>query len=107
MNSNALKQDNQIGNGLHGTNEFDQPIKGVSLYRDAWRRLKKNKMAIAGLIVVLIYSLLSLLAPILPIYSYKDQFMDHIHLPPSLTLNAEEQMMNRKMVELSVLSAKE
>lgn len=107
MNSNTLKPDNQIDNGLHGTNEFDQPIKGVSLYRDAWRRLKKNKMAIAGLIVVVIYSLLSLLAPILPIYSYKNQFMDHIHLPPSLTLTAGEQMLKRKTVELSILAARE
>ena len=107
MNSNTLKQDSHIDNGLHGTNEFDQPIKGVSLYRDAWRRLKKNKMAIAGLIIVIIYSLLSLLAPILPIYSYKNQFMDHIHLPPSLTLTAGEQMLKRKTVELAVLAAKE
>ena len=27
------------------TNEFDQEIKGVSLAKDAWRRLKKNRMA--------------------------------------------------------------
>jgi oligopeptide transport system permease protein len=89
------------------TNEFDQEIKGVSLYRDAWRRLKKNKMAIAGLIIVVLYSLLSLFTPILPIYSYKEQQMDHIHLPPSLTLTAGRQMYDRKVNELSVLAAKE
>ncbi len=40
-------------------NEFNQPIKGDSLTRDAWRRLKKNKMAIAGLVVVIVYALLA------------------------------------------------
>lgn len=107
MSSNALNQENQIENNAQGTNEFDQPLKGTSLYKDAWRRLKKNKMAIAGLIVVIIYSMLSILAPILPIYSYKDQFMDHIHLPPSFTTTAGEQMLERKMVEISILAAKD
>ena len=67
---------------------FNQPIKGISLWMDAWRRLKKNRMAIAGLVAVILYSLLSLLAPILPIHSYKHQVLDHQYLPPSLTKTA-------------------
>jgi len=50
---------------------------------DAWRRLKKNRMAIAGLMIVLLYSLLSLLAPLLPIHSFKHQVLNHQYLPPS------------------------
>jgi len=107
VSSNELNMDKQIDNDSQGTNEFDQPLKGNSLYKDAWRRLKKNKMAIAGLVVVALYSLISLLAPILPIYSYKEQYMDHIHLPPSFTLTAGEQMLQRTMVELSILAAKD
>jgi len=49
---------------------------------DAWRRLKKNRMAIVGLALVILYSLLSLLAPVLPIHSYKHQVLDHQYLPP-------------------------
>ncbi len=45
-------------------------------------------MAIAGLIAVTLYSFLSLLAPILPIHSYKHQVLDHQYLPPSLTKTA-------------------
>ena len=62
-------------------NEFDQPIKGVSLWLDAWRRLKKNRMAMVGLVVVILYALVSLTAPLLPIYSYKKQVIDHQFLP--------------------------
>jgi oligopeptide transport system permease protein len=79
----------------HPLNQFDQPIKGVSLWMDAWRRLKKNRMAIYGLTLVTFYSLLSLLAPILPIYSYKHQVLDHQYLPPSLTKTAGELLYER------------
>ncbi len=89
------------------TNEFEQPIKGTSLSKDAWRRLKKNKMAVAGLVIVIIYILISLLAPILPIYSYKEQQMDHIHLSPSLRKSAGELILERKKNELTILAAKE
>jgi len=65
-------------------NEFSQSVKPVSLYADAWKRLKKNKMAFAGLIIVLFYFIISLLAPVLPLYPYERQEMRHIHLPPSL-----------------------
>ncbi len=89
------------------TNEFEQPIKGTSLYKDAWRRLKKNKMAVAGLVIVIIYILISILAPILPIYSYKEQQMDHIHLSPSFRKSAGELILERKKNELTILAAKE
>jgi oligopeptide transport system permease protein len=65
-------------------NEFNQNLKPVSLSRDAWRRLRKNKMAIIGLAVVLLYILVSIFAPLLPIYPYERQEIQHIYLPPSL-----------------------
>jgi len=64
-------------------NEFSQNVRPVSLYRDAWKRLVKNKMALAGLGIVLIYFIISLLAPILPFYPYERQEIRHIYLPPS------------------------
>ena len=64
-------------------NEFNQVMKPVSLWDDAWKRLKKNKMALAGLYIVGIYIAVSLFAPLLPLYPYEQQFLDHIYLPPS------------------------
>ncbi|MCK4516192.1 MAG: ABC transporter permease, partial [Spirochaetaceae bacterium] len=57
--------------------------KGVSLWQDAWRRLKKNKMAMLGMIVVGLYAIISLSAPILPLHSYKYQVLEHQFLAPS------------------------
>ncbi len=68
--------------------QFNKPIKGVSLWLDAWRRLRKNRLAVAGGTVVLIYIIVSALASVLPILSYKHQELDHQYLPPSLTKTA-------------------
>jgi oligopeptide transport system permease protein len=64
-------------------NEFNQSVKPVSLTQDAFRRLKKNKMAMAGLVIVAFYCLISLIAPLLPFYPFERQEMAHIYLPPS------------------------
>ena len=54
-------------------NEFNQVMKPVSLWDDAWKRLRKNKMALVGLYIVGFYILIALLAPFLPIYPYEEQ----------------------------------
>ncbi|MCR4743354.1 MAG: ABC transporter permease [Treponema sp.] len=66
-----------------GVNEFNQEMKSVSLWADAWKRLKKNKMAFISLWVVLVYILIAVSAPILPIYPYEEQVVAHANLPPS------------------------
>ncbi len=81
-------------------NEFDQVVVGNSLTKDAWRRLKKNKMAVIGMIVVIIYSLLAAFAMFLPIYPYDQIILDHRHLPPSLTKNAGTLMMDARLKDL-------
>ena len=81
-------------------NEFNQEIAGNSLTKDAWRRLRKNKMAVISLVIVIIYILLAVLAPILPIYPYDEIILDHQHLPPSFTKNAGELLMEKRLADL-------
>src|SRR5215213_11099572 len=38
-------------------------VRGTSLWRDAWRRLLKNKLAVFGLIVVIIVTIASIIGP--------------------------------------------
>jgi oligopeptide transport system permease protein len=40
-----------------------EPLVGTSLWRDAWRRLLKNRIAVFGMIVVIIIALASLVGP--------------------------------------------
>jgi len=65
-------------------NEFNQQVKPVSLWADAWKRLRKNRMALAGLWIVIIFAVVSIFAPILPFIDYAHQEMAFTNLPPSL-----------------------
>ena len=87
-------------------NEFNQQVKPVSLWADAWKRLKKNRMALIGLWIAAFYILIGLLAPILPIYSYEEQVIVHQNLPPSfesagvLMLKTNEAYMRKTAAKL-------
>ncbi len=81
-------------------NEFDQTVEGNSLGKDAWKRLKKNKMAVLGMVIVIIYTLLAVFAAFLPIYPYDEIILDHQHLPPSFNTSAGELMMKTKLQDV-------
>jgi len=55
---------------------------GTSLWRDAWHRLKKNKMAVASAVILALLSLASVLAPWIAPYSYEEQNLDLRAVPP-------------------------
>ncbi len=75
---------NSLKTSGNAVNEFNQYVKPVSLWVDAWRRLRRNKMAVLGMWIVIIYLFLTFFASILPFYSYRDQELMHANLPPSL-----------------------
>lgn len=72
------------------------PLKGSSLTADAWKRLKKNKMAMGGLIVCSFYVVLALLAPLLPMARYSQQIIEHQNLPPSFFRSAGELWLEKE-----------
>ena len=47
--------------------------RGISLWQDAWVRLRKNKLAMLGLVFLLVVMLLCLLTPWLSPYGYEEQ----------------------------------
>ena len=51
---------------------FIQERKSVSYWKDAWRRLTKNKIAILSLVLIFIYILLAVFVPIFSKYGYAD-----------------------------------
>jgi len=68
-------------------NEFNQVMKPVSLWADAWKRLRKNRMALVSLYIVGVYALVTLSAPLMTklgiIHDYKEQILSNATLPPS------------------------
>lgn len=53
-----------VAEDLHAE-EHGEFVRGTSLWRDAWRRLLKNKLAVFGLIVVVLITISSIVGPTL------------------------------------------
>ena len=62
---------------------FNKLETGTSLWQDAWLRLSKNKLAMFGLCVLVIISVIAILTPWIAPYSYSDQNLDLGATPPS------------------------
>lgn len=92
-------------NTNQAVNEFNQQVKPVSLWADAWKRLRKNRMALVGLWIVILFVLTALAAPILPIYGANDQALFHANLPPSLKPAGEVALsqLDKRMAEIDNL----
>jgi len=58
--------------------------RGTSLSRDAWIRLRQNKLAVAGGLTLIIISLLCLFTPWIAPYGYEEQNLALGASPPSL-----------------------
>lgn len=60
--------------------------QSYTYFQDAIRRLKKNKIAIFGMIVIIIIALLSIIVPMISKYNYDDQNLDFFNLPLELEI---------------------
>jgi ABC-type dipeptide/oligopeptide/nickel transport system permease subunit len=74
-----------------------------SLWSDAWRRLRRNKLAVVGLIIVVTFSIIAIFAPLIAPYG-QAEVVDHrlARYPPSWTwpmgLDANGRDMFSRMV---------
>jgi len=59
-------------------------VKGRSLYVDAWHRLKRNKAAVAGVLILLFIGLLVTIGPMLNPWDHEIPDWDHYSTPPSM-----------------------
>lgn len=62
-------------------NEIVRP--SVTYWQDAWRRLKENKLAIGGLILIVIIALFSIFGPMLSKYNYYSNDFSVANLGPT------------------------
>lgn len=51
----------------------EEPERGTSLWRDAWHRLARNKMAVAGMVLLVVMTLASVAVPLFLTQSYETQ----------------------------------
>jgi oligopeptide transport system permease protein len=63
---------------------LQQAEAGTSLWQDAWVRLRRNRLAVFGLVVMVLLILLALLTPWVAPYAYDAQDLDLGATPPSV-----------------------
>jgi oligopeptide transport system permease protein len=55
----------------------------MSYWADAWRRLKKNRLAMVGLVVLILLTILAIIGPFVQPYSYQEQDLAARNQPPN------------------------
>jgi oligopeptide transport system permease protein len=63
--------------------DIDQAEQGTSLWKDAWIRLRRNKLAVFGLVTLVLFIIIALLTPWIAPYSYQAQDLELGASPPS------------------------
>jgi len=75
---NFLKQEQKL--------DKEQTRKSLTYWQDVWRRLKKNHLAIVGLVSVIIVILFATVGPLINPYKYNSQYLDYKNIPPQLNI---------------------
>ena len=80
----------------------------IGFYRDAFRRLRKNRVSMASLFAILLIVILAIVVPEVSGYSYIQQNVEHKNLPPKIPLlenlgiaDGTRVMTNRKKSSIS------
>lgn len=90
MNADRLPDLNHLSDELfvpvERKEEQLETIERPSLnnWQDAWIRLKGNKGAVVGLILIILISLMAIIGPSLSGHTYKEQNVAHAKLPPKI-----------------------
>ncbi len=64
----------------------EQVRKSLTYWQDVWRRLKKNTLAIIGLISVILIMIFAFIGPLFSPHSYNKQNLDFLNVPPRLDI---------------------
>ena len=65
--------------------DIAQAEQGTSLWQDAWLRLRRNRLAVFGLSVLVLFTLIAVLTPWIAPYDYAQQNLELGATPPSAT----------------------
>lgn len=57
--------------------------ESLSAWRDAWERLRENKLAMSGLVVLILLIIMAIIGPMIAKYDFATNYLDKTNLPPS------------------------
>ncbi|PHV72264.1 peptide ABC transporter permease [Sporanaerobium hydrogeniformans] len=62
--------------------EKEVPRPSLTYWQDAWRRLRKNSLAMIGFVAIILIVLVAILGPMVSKVSYSDQVLELANIPP-------------------------
>ncbi|OZU88747.1 peptide ABC transporter permease [Virgibacillus indicus] len=78
------QSEQQLPNPAKAGQQFDtDEIEAISPWKDTLKQLRKNRFAIAGLVIIVFFIILGILAPLVTSYTYDEQSLVDRLLPPS------------------------
>ena len=83
-----------------------EPVQGTSLWRDAWRRLLRNKLAVAGGVTVILLCLVAIFADFLAPYSYTKANFSRIYEFPSRDFPLGTDQLGRDVLSRLIYGAR-
>src|SRR4030095_4562655 len=81
-------------------------VRGSSLYRDAWRRLLRNKLAVAGGVTVILLCLIAIFADFLAPFSYTKPNFGRLNEFPSREFPLGTDQLGRDMLSRMIYGAR-
>ena len=83
-----------------------EPVHGTSLWKDAWRRLIRNKLAVAGGITVILLCLVAIFADFLAPYSYTKPNFGRIYESPTRDFPLGTDQLGRDVLSRLIYGAR-
>lgn len=80
--------------------------EGQSLQREAWQQLRKNKVAIASLVVIVFICALAVLAPWIAPYPFDEQYLDQVLKAPDIRHWLGTDSLGRDMLSRLIYGAR-
>ena len=84
--SNDISNTDFIIRDLDLNQEPEMPRESKNFWQDAWSQLKRNKLAVIGMIGLLLIVIMAFIGPLMNKHDFAEQNVDHRNLPAKIPL---------------------
>ena len=84
--SNDISNTDFIIRDLDLNQEPEMPRESKNFWQDAWSQLKRNKLAVIGMIGLLLIVIMAFIGPLMNKHDFAEQNVDHCNLPAKIPL---------------------
>ena len=84
--SNDISNTDFIIRDLDLNQEPEMPRQSKNFWQDAWSQLKRNKLAVIGMIGLLLIVIMAFIGPLMNKHDFAEQNVDHRNLPAKIPL---------------------